>query len=110
LTGLGSLAASRELLATMSFRKLSLNKTKSILGEMLDLSKEPEYDDSIIDENGYDSPEDAHRAADQKYLLSEARAFRDLERLFVALDALERWKDAADKAIGSAFSHGRDPS
>jgi hypothetical protein len=94
----------------MSFRKLSLNKTKTILGETLDLSKEPEYDDSIIDENGYDSPEDAHRAADQKYLLSEARAFRDLERLFVALDALERWKDAADKAIGSAFSHGRDPS
>lgn len=89
----------------MSFRKLSLSKTKSILGETLDLSKEPEYDDSMNDEDGYYSPEDAHRAADRKYLLSEARAFRDLERLFAALDALERWKDAADKAIESASSH-----
>lgn len=87
----------------MSFRKLSLSKTKSILGETVDFSKESEYDDSMNDEDGYGSPEDAHRAADRKYLLSEARAFRDLERLFVALDALERWRDAAGKAIGSAF-------
>ncbi len=94
----------------MSFRKLSINKTKSILGETLDLSKEPEYDDGINDEDGYNSPEEAHRAADRKYLLSEARAFRDLERLFVALDALERWKDAADEAIGSVISHGRNLS
>lgn len=99
----------------MSFKKLSLNKTKSILGEMIDLSKEPEYDDSMNEQDGYDSPEDAHRAssqsrADRKHLLSEARTFRDFERLFVALDALERWKDAVDEAIGSTFSHARDLS
>lgn len=30
-------------------------------------------------------------------MLSQARTFRDLENLFVALDALEEWKTLADE-------------
>lgn len=92
----------------MSFSQLSLQKTKGILGERVDLSQELEYDDSIDGGDGYDTPEEAHDAssqsnADRKLLLSQARAFREFEKLFVALDALERWRVAAGEVIGSGF-------
>jgi hypothetical protein len=35
---------------------------------------------------------------EQEILLQQARTFRDLEALFVALDAIAKWKELADQA------------
>ena len=85
----------------MSFSQLSQNKTQHLLGSIVDLSKEPAHGDA----DGYRSVSGSRNMscpvrADREYLLSKARSFRDLETLFVALDALERWKDIADRMLG----------
>ena len=37
-------------------------------------------------------------SSERDLLLSQSRTFRDFENLFVALDALEQWRDLADQA------------
>lgn len=41
---------------------------------------------------------------ERRILLQQARTFRDLEALFVALDAMGKWKELADQAARLVFS------
>ena len=99
----------------MSFSMLSLNKTKPMLGTIVDLSQEPEDGDESNKEHGSDSVEGANclsgqSRTDRKYLLSQARSFRDFENLFVALDGLERWRDAEKQMAESVLPLSEMPS
>ena len=80
----------------MSFSTISLNQTRHILGHIVDLSKLAEESEESNDDEGYESVEGADRILGKR-LLTQARTFRDLENLFIALDALERWRDALEK-------------
>ena len=60
------------------------------------------------EDNGYESVEGADptvtkRRMDEKQLLTQARTFRDFENLFIALDALERWKDQLEQVEGLVY-------
>lgn len=84
------------------------------MGKAEDLSQNP--DDSGDEDESYDADghsrsrwSQAHRrrrsssvrgaAHKRQILLQQARTFRDLEALFAALDAMEKWKELADQAI-----------
>lgn len=83
----------------MSFSQISLSKTKKILGDSIDLNDFPDVDDEeVIVEDGYDSTDEtqtSNYSADRRFLLSQARSFRQMEHLFFALDSLEAWKGHA---------------
>lgn len=87
----------------MSFSQISQSKTKHLLGSIVDLSKENE-DYDYDERDGHDRANGTNGTLgqsrmDRRYLQLQARSFRDFENLFVALDALERWKDAADRMM-----------
>ena len=96
----------------MSLSRLSLSKTKYILGRATDISKDLHYNDEDAgDGDGFrgtrshqtnshrrhPSSSTRHDDNDRELLLELARTFRDLESLFFALDALEEWKRLADE-------------
>lgn len=97
----------------MSLSHLSLSKTKYILGRTTDISKDlhPSDDDDAGEGDVFRSTR-SHRTSsqrgphsssarpvdnDRELLLELARTFRDLENLFIALDALEEWERLADE-------------
>ena len=96
----------------MSLSHLSLAKTKYILGRTTDISKDVHpSDDDGEERDGFRSTR-SHRTSsqrrphsssarpvdnDRELLLELARTFKDLENLFIALDALEEWKHLADE-------------
>lgn len=96
----------------MSLSHLSLSKTKYILGRSTDISKDLHYNDEDAGEGDgfrgtrshqtsshhrHPSSSTRHGDNDRELLLELARTFRDLESLFIALDALEEWKRLADE-------------
>ncbi|MCJ1354505.1 MAG: Nucleoporin nup84 [Icmadophila ericetorum] len=107
-----SYAASRELTRSISFSRISLAKTEALLGRTIDLSQpysleEDESDsqanlrrstrvrDSSSQKEKRSTPDRRKQADKIELLLSQAKIFRDLEQLFVALDALEAWSKVA---------------
>ncbi|MCJ1308135.1 Nucleoporin nup84 [Agyrium rufum] len=97
----GSFEAGRYLASVMPFSRISLSKTRAILGEELDLSHPDAFDLPANGINGH-GEEDPYRQqpkADillaREILYTRAAAFRDLEALFVTLDVFERWSDLA---------------
>ena len=106
--GYGSFAAGRELSKRMSFSTISQSQTRHILGHIVDLSKMIEDSEESNDEDGYNlvegaDPTNVNRRMDEKQLLTQARTFRDFENLFIALDALERWKDQVEQIDGLVY-------
>ena len=84
-----------------------------MLGKAEDLSQSledsgDEDDLNEIDGHSGPRPSRAHRRRrsssmrranhERQILLQQARTFRDLEALFVALDAMDQWKHLADQA------------
>lgn len=113
ISGTRGLATARELAKSVTFSNISLNKTHAILGRTIDVSRSraASEDDS---ENLVDvrhstrsrtsqlrrrrrSSSVRRTATERDILLSHSSTFRDLENLFVALDAMERWKEVADQ-------------
>ena len=112
-SGTRGFAAARVLSKNVTFSIISLGKTKSLLGQIVDISKE--------DGDGREEPAAMNRSTrsgrtrsqpqfrrnssamragnERKLLLDQSRTFRDFENLFAALDAMERWKDLVDQAI-----------
>lgn len=96
----------------VTFSIISLGKTESLLGQMVDISKadSDERDEPAAMSRSTRSgrtrsqPQPrrnstAMRAGNEReLLLDQSRTFRDFENLFAALDAMERWKDLADQA------------
>ena len=110
---IGALAAARLLSRNSTFSNFSLCKTQAILGYVVDISKH----------DGFGEDEAASRTLSRKtrskgsrkqqapssipperiknereILLDQSKSFRDLENLFVALDAMEAWKELATEA------------
>ena len=96
----------------MSLSHLSLSKTKYILGRTTDISKDLHPSDDDEGEGDVFRSTRSHRTSSQRHprsssarpvdndrelLLELARTFKDLENLFVALDALEEWERLADE-------------
>ena len=94
----------------MSLSQFSLSKTKYILGRTTDISKDlhPSDDDAgerdVSRSTGSQRTSSQHRRPsssarhvdnDRELLLELARTFKDLENLFIALDALEEWERLA---------------
>ena len=113
ILGTRGLAAARELAKSVTFSGISLNKTHVMMGRTIDVSRNraASEDDleSLIDfrhstRSKTSQPRRRRRSssvrrttAERDLLLRESSAFRDLENLFVALDAMERWKGVADQ-------------
>ncbi|KAL8822657.1 MAG: hypothetical protein Q9191_006611 [Dirinaria sp. TL-2023a] len=96
--------------ATPDVRKLlTIDRSRHILGHIVDLSKMAEESEESNDDEEYESIEGGDRKI-EKRLLTQARTFRDFENLFIALDAMERWKDAVEKMDGHTRSDGGDES
>ena len=113
--GTRGLAAARELAKSITFSSISLCKTQLLLGRTLDLSQNQLLDDIDL-ENQPDTRRNTrsrqHKARPRRrssssrrlsvrreLLLNESNTFRDFESLFVALDALEHWKDVIDQSV-----------
>lgn len=113
IVGTHGLAAARILSQTVTFPALSLSKTNKILGRSVDISKTP--DDSEDEIGGWRSTSAKRSyktgnrqrrrsstastfASERQILLDQAATFRDFETLFIALDALEEWKDLSVEA------------
>ena len=97
----------------MTFSKFSLSKTQGILGYVTDISKD---DESAGEDNAPRTPSRKTRSKrsqkqqpqasvpaerikiEREILLDESKSFRDLENLFVTLDAMERWKEHSIEA------------
>lgn len=113
LLRIGALAAARLLSRNVTFSNFSLCKTQAILGYVTDISK----DDGFGEDEGaprtpsrktrskgsreQQIPSDISRARiknEREILLEQSKPFRDLENLFVVLDAMEAWKDLAIEA------------
>ena len=96
LSGSRGLAAGRLLSKTVTFSILSLSKTGKLLGRAIDISKD---DDEDYNANGENGEIDGNVEYQQRHLLLEqATSFLDFERLFVALDAIEAWRDVAARS------------
>lgn len=74
---------------------LSLSGTEQLLGRAVDISKEEEEDQDVNDENGDVNGDGNTIRQQRKILLQQAASFRDFEKLFKALNALEKWRDVA---------------
>lgn len=96
----------------MSLSQLSLSKTKYILGRTTDISKDLHSNDDDAGEGDVSKSTKSHRMSsqrrrpsssarpannDRELLLELATTFRDLENLFIALDALDEWERLADE-------------
>ena len=110
--GTRSYAACRELAKSISFSRISLTKTEVQIGRTVDLSQSNALDEDESDNQANlrrstrvkdasshkekRSTSDKRKQAEQiELLLSQAKVFRDLEQLFIALDALEAWQNIA---------------
>ena len=110
---IGALAAARLLSRNVTFSSFSLCKTQAILGYVTDISKDYDFGDdegasrTLSRKKGPKSsrkqqappsmpPERIKK--EREILLDQSKSFRDLENLFVALDAMEVWKDLATEA------------
>ena len=104
----GEFSAGRQLAKTIPFLHISLRKTPGILGYEVDLSQHGAYDPS--ETNGHADEEsdvemqngdvtEGRRTTGpwlkRDVLVQSAALFRDLENLFLALDAMENWADLA---------------
>jgi hypothetical protein len=82
------LAAARKLALSVSSSDISKSKTRSLLGETLDLmSLEADGEDEDIAERLSGSAEQTRLL--KRHMLAEAKTFRDLEQLIIVLDSLE---------------------
>lgn len=98
----------------VTFSDISLSKTKAILGQPIDISKNPESDDDSDDEDIGSKSRNAsfrhsrgfnrRRSSSLKrvgeecdMMLNQASSFRDFENLFTALDAMEEWVEVTQK-------------
>ncbi|KAL8781929.1 MAG: hypothetical protein Q9203_000543 [Teloschistes exilis] len=99
------LAAAQSLSITVKFSILSREKTKTILGHEVDLSKIYQYDENSM--LGYQSarssrgqdyslkgymPSVQRQSEKELYLLQRSQTFLGLEQLLDVLTALERWQ------------------
>ena len=105
---IGALAAARLLSRNVTFSNFSFCKTQAILGYVTDISNDNEFE---ADSHNVSTPSKKHQKTrkqqgpastqperirkEREILLDQSRSFRDLENLFVALDAMETWKDLA---------------
>jgi len=103
--GLNALPAARQMSHMVPFSRISLAKTYAVLGKVLDISK----DEDDGDNEGYSGAEPRHvrnhlfqRSSsvdrfknEREILLKQSSTFRDFTNLFVALDAIEAWRDRA---------------
>ena len=112
-TGLGRLAAARQLHKEVPFPQLSLRKTRPILGRSVDISVELEDSDEEADgqismgrstrshriqSRSKRRSSSARRARhDQELLVKESSVFRDFEALIKTLDVMENWRRLVDK-------------
>ena len=74
---------------------LSLSGTEILLGRSVDISREEEDDEDVNEENGNVNGDGNTEVQQRKILLQQASSFRDFEKLFKALNALEKWRDVA---------------
>ncbi len=108
--GSRGLAAARLMSQTVTFSEISLSKTRKILGRAIDLGKCEdlgEDEQEVISTDGktrsrHSSSQQRRRNSslrrvsnEPEMMLRQATTFRDLENLFIALDALEEWKTLA---------------
>lgn len=108
-TGLGRLAAARQLYKEVPFPQLSLRKTRSILGRSVDISVELENSDEEADgqtsmgrstrSRRIQSRSSSARRArhDRELLVKESCVFRDFEALIKTLDVMENWRRLVDQ-------------
>lgn len=110
--GIPALAAARLLSQAVPFSDISLSKTKAILGQPIDVSRDEESYDNDEDLDGTNRKPSSRYARGQRrrrssslrryneereILLKQASTFRDFENLCVAMDALEDWRMLADQ-------------
>ena len=112
LIGTRSYGACRELAKSISFSRISLTKTEVQIGRTVDLSQSNALDEDESDSQANlrrsirvkdtSSHKEKRNTSDKRkqaekieLLLSQAKVFRDLEQLFIALDALEAWQNIA---------------
>ena len=78
---------------------MSLSKTGQLLGRAIDISKDDDEDYNVNGENGNtDDNVETTIYQQRQVLLKQAASFLDFERLFVALDAIESWRDVAARS------------
>jgi len=92
----GALAAARALATQIPFARISRVKTRTGLGQSIDLaaSLQLEPDRASSADRDLLLPSEA----DRRLLLGAVQMFRDLEALVLALDAFERWAPVALEA------------
>ena len=97
---------------TIQFSKISMSKTKAILGQSCDISK-PEVQSDGGEDQDHNSQSAMGRSSriesrprssslrpvsnERDIMLGQARSFRDFEQLGNAFDALVKWKQMADE-------------
>ena len=105
------LAAARMLSQEVKFSAISLSKTHAILGRNVDISVaykgdengrvSPVKKDTSHDRKGHRQSNSAIRKSivndEREILFHQSSTFRDLENLFVALNAMEEWRYRADQ-------------
>ena len=111
--GNGSFAAARQLARKLRFADFSYSKTQGILGYSTDISQEQDLSDD--EEGAPPTPKSPSRRSKRtrvtgqsgpagetklkcQVLMAQGRTYLDLESLFKALDAMDRWKDLAEEA------------
>ena len=109
----GALAAARLLSRNVTFSNFSLCKTQAILGYVTDIRRDYDLGDHEGASQIAPQKQGPKRSRKQQatstipperiknereILLDQSKSFRDLESLFVALDAIEIWKDLAIEA------------
>ena len=106
-----ALAAARLVSKTVTFSNISLSKSYNLLGKTIDISRSPESEDEHDDPSSpvkksrprgrpkhQPQPSAPTTPIDQdqrEILLGQSSTFRDLEHLFVALNAIEDWRALA---------------
>ena len=108
--GSQALAAAKAMAQEVSFSTISLSKTTKILGYSTDISN-PSEDDIFENANHFAGPRytrDHQRRrslslerikSEEEMMLIQAKSFRDFENFFIAIDALEEWKEIADESM-----------
>ena len=107
---IGALAAARLLSRNVTFSNFSFCKTQAILGYVTDISNDyelqgdkdisrtpsqPKRHQKSRKQQGLASIPPDRIKNEREILLDQSKSFRDLENLFVTLDAMEKWKDLA---------------
>ncbi len=112
--GLGQLAAARALAKRVPFSSISFEKTGHLLGRRVDVSMDSDNseEDEGADFSGsrmtrlrqqqYEKQRQRHSShrrtkAGREVLRKQARTYRELETLVFALNALDGWREIADR-------------